>query len=295
MDINSQNIINLPPFYIRNKNISEMKSIKKIFFILYGKLIGFLASKTSGNIFCSLINMHYKNDGRIYFENNKYIKKTNSNQKIYFPNKRVLRLVNSYNSQIEKFSKTYLLNKIDFNNGDLIIDCGANIGELSLVLQEKNIDFQYIAFEPDKEVFECLKLNNKKHISNLYNKGLSDNSTVLDLYLDSAGGNSSFVDFGTDNSVKVETVRLDEVLGQDDFIKLLKIDAEGYEPEVINGAIKCLNNVEYISVDFGAERGIDQKSTIIQVNNILINNNFELISFGEIRMTGLYKNILAKK
>ena len=44
-----------------------------------------------------------------------------------------------------------------------------------------------------------------------------------------------------------------------------------------------------------AERGIDQKSTIIQVNNILINNNFELISFGEIRMTGLYKNILAKK
>lgn len=272
-----------------------MKSIKKIFFILYGKLIGFLVSKTSGNIFCSLINMLYKNDGRIYFENNKYIKKTNSNQKIYFPNKRVLRLVNSYNSQIEKFSKTYLLNKIDFNNGDLIIDCGANIGELSLVLREKNIDFQYIAFEPDKEVFECLKLNNKKHISNLYNKGLSDNSTVLDLYLDSAGGNSSFVDFGTDRSVKVETVRLDEVLGQDDFIKLLKIDAEGYEPEVINGAIKCLNNVEYISVDFGAERGIDQKSTIIQVNNILINNNFELISFGEIRMTGLYKNILAKK
>ena len=295
MDINNQNIINLPPFYIRNKNISEMKSIKKIFFILYGKLIGFLASKTSGNIFCSLINMLYKNDGRIYFENNKYIKKTNSNQKIYFPNKRVLRLVNSYNSQIEKFSKTYLLNKIDFNNGDLIIDCGANIGELSLVLREKNIDFQYIAFEPDKEVFECLKLNNKKHISNLYNKGLSDNSTVLDLYLDSAGGNSSFVDFGTDRSVKVETVRLDEVLGQDDFIKLLKIDAEGYEPEVINGAIKCLNNVEYISVDFGAERGIDQKSTIIQVNNILINNKFELISFGEIRMTGLYKNILAKK
>lgn len=295
MDINNQNIINLPPFYIRNKNISEMKSIKKIFFILYGKLIGFLVSKTSGNIFCSLINMLYKNDGRIYFENNKYIKKTNSNQKIYFPNKRVLRLVNSYNSQIEKFSKTYLLNKIDFNNGDLIIDCGANIGELSLVLREKNIDFQYIAFEPDKEVFECLKLNNKKHISNLYNKGLSDNSTVLDLYLDSAGGNSSFVDFGTDRSVKVETVRLDEVLGQDDFIKLLKIDAEGYEPEVINGAIKCLNNVEYISVDFGAERGIDQKSTIIQVNNILINNNFELISFGEIRMTGLYKNILAKK
>jgi len=295
VDINNQNIINLPPFYIRNKNISEMKSIKKIFFILYGKLIGFLVSKTSGNIFCSLINMLYKNDGRIYFENNKYIKKTNSNQKIYFPNKRVLRLVNSYNSQIEKFSKTYLLNKIDFNNGDLIIDCGANIGELSLVLREKNIDFQYIAFEPDKEVFECLKLNNKKHISNLYNKGLSDNSTVLDLYLDSAGGNSSFVDFGTDRSVKVETVRLDEVLGQDDFIKLLKIDAEGYEPEVINGAIKCLNNVEYISVDFGAERGIDQKSTIIQVNNILINNNFELISFGEIRMTGLYKNILAKK
>ncbi len=293
--MNNQNIINLPPFYIRNKNIQEMKVLRKIFFIFLGKVVGLLANKTEGKLFCLFINKLYKNDGKIFFEKDKYIKETTTNKKIFFPNKRVLRLVNSYKTQLEKFSKTYFIDEVDFNNGDLIIDCGANIGELSLVLDEKNIDFEYIAFEPDIEVFECLKLNNEQHLSNLYNKGLSDKSTVLNLYLDSAGGNSSFVNFGSQKSEKVETVRLDEVLRKDQIIKLFKLDAEGYEPEVIKGAINCLKNIKFISVDFGAERGVNQESTIIQVNNLLTSNNFELVSFGEIRMTGLYKNMLINK
>ena len=177
--MNNQNIINLPPFYIRNKNIQEMKVLRKIFFIFLGKVVGLLANKTEGKLFCLFINKLYKNDGKIFFEKDKYIKETTTNKKIFFPNKRVLRLVNSYKTQLEKFSKTYFIDEVDFNNGDLIIDCGANIGELSLVLDEKNIDFEYIAFEPDIEVFECLKLNNEQHLSNLYNKGLSDKSNKL--------------------------------------------------------------------------------------------------------------------
>ena len=62
-------------------------------------------------------------------------------------------------------------------------------------------------------------------------------------------------------------------------IKLFKIDAEGNEPEVLMGATSLLKNTEYISVDFGDERGIEQKTTIVDVNNFLTENNFNLIDF----------------
>ena len=51
-----------------------------------------------------------------------------------------------------------------------------------------------------------------------------------------------------------------------------------------------VNKIEYITVDFGAERGINQNMTIIEVNNILLKNNFELINFSNFRLIGLYKN-----
>ena len=73
-------------------------------------------------------------------------------------------------------------------------------------------------------------------------------------------------------------------------IKLLKIDAEGYEPEVLEGSEKLFKKIEFITVDFGAERGINQNMTIIEVNNILLKNNFEMINFSNFRLIGLYKN-----
>ena len=41
------------------------------------------------------------------------------------------------------------MDEINFNSEDLIIDCGANVGELymSLLLKEKSC--KYVAFEPD--------------------------------------------------------------------------------------------------------------------------------------------------
>ena len=43
---------------------------------------------------------------------------------------------------------------------------------------------------------------------------------------------------------------------------LLKVEAEGAEPEVLQGLKKNLSRVEFITVDCGFERGLNQKSTI---------------------------------
>ena len=40
-----------------------------------------------------------------------------------------------------------MLNLI-FNDGDKVVDIGANVGEINFLLKFKKLDFKYIAFEP---------------------------------------------------------------------------------------------------------------------------------------------------
>ena len=74
------------------------------------------------------------------------------------------------------------------------------------------------------------------------------------------------------------------------IIKLLKLEAEGHEKEVVLGSLNTLKNIEYISVDFGPEKGTEEENTMVDINEIIIQNNFKLIDFNNQRMIDLYKN-----
>ena len=289
MDNNLPYLVNLPPFMFRGVNVNNMGAISKLFFILKGKILSLIVNKTNNTLFCKLLNLIYKKDGKINFYDGKYIKENKNFQKIYYPNKRILRVVNNYEIQLEKIFDTYCINSVNLKNGDLVLDCGANTGELFLSIKKRGIEIDYIGFEPDKEAFSCLVLNTNMTENNHFNLGLSNKNDNKNFYFDSEGGNSSFVDFGSDNFEVLETKRLDS-LKFDKKIKLLKIDAEGYEPEVLEGSIRCLENIEYISVDFGAERGEKGNTTLVKVNQILTENNFQLVELSEYRLVGLYKN-----
>ena len=108
------------------------------------------------------------------------------------------------------------------------------------------------------------------------------------IFIDSDGANSSLSYFGNNNSIEVETRTLDSFNFQN--IKLLKLEAEGYEPEVLMGSLKTLKNIQYISVDYGNERGVEQESTKVEVTNYLFNNNFELVADSKNRKIGLFQN-----
>jgi len=285
----NNNIINLPPFYLRGKNLSRMNFFAKVVYIFLGKILSYLTLWTSKGLFCFLINLIYKNDGKIFYRDKYYIKKTLSGKEIAFPNKRVLRLVNEFDVQVQKFRDAYLLDLVPISNNDTVVDCGANIGELNLAFKEKDLSIKYIAFEPEKSVFNCLEMNNEEDKNELFNIGLSNESGFKKFYIDTEGGNSSFVDFGSKNYKEIEVIQLEKIIPKDEKIKLLKIDAEGYEPEVLEGAKNIINNIDYVSVDFGGERGVNEDTTIIEVNNFLYENNFKMIALSNIRMVGLYK------
>ena len=281
-------LINLPPFMQKDTDLDSLNVLKKSLFVIKGKLVGFIVNKTDGKLFCSLINLLFRADGKIFYEDGKYYKISKNKDNIYYPNKRILRSVVDYKSNLDRLFLTYCLHKVDFDKENVIVDCGSNVGELSRALKLKNINFKYFGFEPDKETFECLEKNCSDDSVELFNKGWSNIEGVNKFYLDNFGGNSSLVYFGEDNFIEIETSRLDSFnFGK---IKLLKIDAEGHEPEVLIGAKNLFEKIEYISIDFGAERGTDEEMTIVPVNKMLYDNNFSLVAFSEYRFVGLYKN-----
>mgnify|MGYP000108758245 FL=1 len=282
-------LVNVPPFLIRDLNQKNLSLSKKIFLIFYGKFIGFFINRLNGKNFCLFINIFFNKDGKLIFENGRYVKIIENKNVAVYPNKRVLRVVKNFKYQLDLLYDSYLLNSIDIQNDDIIVDCGANVGELFLAVKEKNLDVTYMGFEPDKETYECLKLNVKNEKNIVHNIGLSNIEGSNNFYIDNEGGNSSFVDFGTSESIKVETKTLDSFNIKKN-IKLFKIDAEGYEPEVLSGSKNTLINTNFVSVDFGSERGANQNNTMVDVNNLLLQVGFELIELNDLRMIGLYKN-----
>ena len=78
------------------------------------------------------------------------------------------------------------------------------------------------------------------------------------------------------------------------MIKLLKIDAEGANIEILKSAGIYLSRIIFISVDVSEER--IGKDTFKSTNSFLKKNNFNLVeSFGVSKYNLLYKNIKLSK
>ena len=116
---------------------------------------------------------------------------------------------------------------VEFNN---CLDVGAHVGFWLKDLQNK---FKMVyAFEPISDVRECLKKNVEKDNYLLFDFGLGNkNEKVMVNYIPEETGNTYVSDQG---NREIEIRRLDEIkLPKIDYIK---IDAEGYEIKVLQGA-----------------------------------------------------------
>jgi FkbM family methyltransferase len=181
------------------------------------------------------------------------------------------------------------LNHIKFAHGDLVVDCGANLGDLYLYFKEKEIEIDYFAFEPSELDFDCLRANVQSVNSKLFKKGLFNKSGDLSFYVSVSGADSSLINPGFYDKVEtVDVIRLDSLAF--DSIKLFKVEAEGAEPEVLEGALGLLPKIDFISVDAGFERGEKHESTLVEVMNFLTAHNFELVALSHERVVALFRN-----
>lgn len=187
---------------------------------------------------------------------------------------RALTYYDGFEARAEEIAKTYFIDKIHFDDGDVVIDCGANMGDLFLWFRLQQKKISYHGFEPNPVDFECLKINCPE--TNLYNSGLWKEEENLRFYVSTEVASSSFIEPPKyTNIITVSSKRLDSYF-KEGKVKVLKLEAEGAEPEVLQGAEGLLPRVQYISADIGPERGPTELSTRDEVVAILANHHFEI-------------------
>jgi len=190
-------------------------------------------------------------------------------------------------ARADSLADVYFLKQMKFKDGDIFLDCGANVGDLKIWFELQNKKIEYIGFEPSPIEFNCLKDN--VYPSIVYNIGLWNKDGELTFYISSQGADSSLIEPKKyDKKIVSKVCKLEKFI--DAPIKCLKLEAEGAEPEILEGLGDALGMIEYISADLGYERGIDADSTLVPVTNFLITRGFELVDVEHTRICALYKN-----
>ena len=113
-----------------------------------------------------------------------------------------------------------------------------------------------------------------------YNLGLWKEESELEFFVSSQGADSSLIRPKVfDSKIIAKTARLENFITGN--VKCLKLEAEGAEPEILQGFREKLRLIEYITQTLSSERGEDEGSTLAPVSNFLIKNNFKMIAVGK--------------
>jgi len=129
------------------------------------------------------------------------------------------------------------------------LDIGANMGFYSLAIAIENPKISVISFEPQPSVYQIMlkniEMNQLHERINLINMGLGHQADELTMYIPkfTGTGGGSFKnlheDEGEAHQIKVPVVTLDSLeLSASD---LVKIDVEGFELNVIDGAKELIS------------------------------------------------------
>ncbi len=132
--------------------------------------------------------------------------------------------------------------------GDACIDVGAHVGYITMVMRKLvGVEGEVYAFEPIKENCECIERsvvkNNYKNVTVL-NYGLGEKNQEMSAHVFNDSNMVNFSDSGFKNysddknsdTFIVKTLdSVDEIVGLQ-RLNFIKIDAEGYESKIIEGA-----------------------------------------------------------
>ncbi len=130
-------------------------------------------------------------------------------------------------------------------SGEVMVDVGANIGTFALPGSE--ICEQVYCFEPDLDNFHTLQYNIAHYNARIqaFQMAAGDTDSITSLYLspESNGDHCVFPISGR-TSIAVTMTKLDTCLAHVPKIDFVKIDTQGWEPQVIRGMSRIIQNNE---------------------------------------------------
>jgi FkbM family methyltransferase len=168
-------------------------------------------------------------------------------------------------------------------DGDVFVDVGANIGAYSILAASVN-GVRCFAFEPALETFNLLRENitlngyDARIIAKRMALGRELGNISVTSSLDTVNHVANEADVGVDVEV-VPVDSLDNVL-EGLTPTIVKIDVEGYEAPVIEGAAKTIASPEALALivemnGSGERYGLDER----RLENVLTEKGFEPLSY----------------
>lgn len=208
---------------------------------------------------------------------------------------RIIKFLDGIESRLDRLFIDYTGGLVELKPKDVVIDCGANIGEFSIYCS--NLGADVFAFEPDPLEFKVLQANSKGRFSVSQAALWKDSAGIRFYSANETADSSAFPREIATSILNVPTTTLDILVSEiaetksNGFrIKLLKLEAEGAEPEIIAGALHVLDHIMFIAADLGPERGDKCENTVAQVVNLLIKRGFEIRYFMPDRCIFLFEN-----
>jgi len=177
----------------------------------------------------------------------------------------------------------YGLEDIKFRPGDIVVDVGANIGIVALYLAKKHPDITIHSIEPVpstyRHLLENIELNNVRNIMPL-NCAITNDGRDLSMIVNPAhsGGSTGHlrnIRQPGHYNLTVPSRTLDSIFAEyvPDRCRLLKVDCEGAEYEILSGA-RGLDRVDHLAMEvhinrFLTAQGFTPETLVGEVSRVI--------------------------
>lgn len=200
----------------------------------------------------------------------------------------LLSFTHVFDSQTKSVAQKCIFDKIDG-----ILDVGANAGQFAIDMRRNRYRDRIYSFEPLVETFAILsehvskderweafnfalgEIEDFRKINVSGNSGLSSSLLNMDAFHVENFPDSSYVSC---EPVYMSTVdRQVETLNLDPKTSMLKMDVQGYEMNVLQGANQTLKDFRYCYLEVSLVRLYEGESTFYEILNYLNQSNHELV------------------
>lgn len=167
----------------------------------------------------------------------------------------------------------YGLDNIDFKQGDVVVDIGGHVGTFAIYLAKRFPFLKIISYEPlpinHENFVKNIALNEVANVS-LRDLAVTGDGRRVKLLVHASNTAGATSNIGADElrdhlSFEVGSVKLDDIISSvtDGRIKLLKVDCEGSEYEVLLNS-QLLERVEYLSAEFHINSPLTRKGYTVE-------------------------------
>lgn len=162
----------------------------------------------------------------------------------------------------------YLASEVDRIQPDLFLDIGSHAALYSIVMKTRQPELEVHAFEPDRtnlcQLYANLFVNKLQSDIQVHEHGLSDRNGMVSFDTSAETSSRGTRRVSSTGNCQIQVRRLDDVLTDRGRIALIKIDVEGHESAVVDGASDFLaGNRCYLQIESSPEAFSNLKQQLL--------------------------------